>query len=280
MAGLAFTIFLTQDSPPPDEIARIAEANGAEALLLPDHTHIPASRTTGHPGGRQTVPDEYGDLYDPLIASAIAAAATSRLLVGTAVYLLNQRDPIVVAKQVATLDRVSGGRVLLGVGAGWLESEMRQHGVDPGRRHSMLRERVAAISSLWSDPSVAFSGDRVQLSPMRCGPSLLTRPRPRILLGGSGPRAAVRALDWADGWIPHTEVEGDHPLLDRIAATRDRAPVGFDITLAMSPADPARLSAYQNAGVNRFMFLLPSTERDAIARRIDRAATAVATITN
>lgn len=270
MVTIAASIFLTPATPGPAELAQLLEARAVEALLLPDHTHIPVGDVDGHPGKLGALPDEYGQLYDPLICAAAAATATTRLRVGTAVCLLNQRDPIVVAKQVASLDRLSGGRVVLGIGAGWLESEMRQHGIDPARRHAMLQERVAALSALWSETPTPFRGPTLSLAPMHCGPAPLTQPRPPILLGGSGPQAALRALAWADGWMPHTEVGGDTPLLRRIAATRAAAPDGFDITLAMSPADTTRLAAFRTAGVNRFLFLLPSRDRPSIEQRLDR----------
>jgi probable F420-dependent oxidoreductase len=272
---VAFSVFVTTESAQPGQIAELVEHHGADALLFPEHTHLPAGPAHGHPGGLLEVPPEYARVYDPLMASAAAAATTSHLRVGTAVCLLNQRDPIITAKEVATLDQLCQGRVIFGVGAGWHEGEMANHGVDPKRRIRALRERVEAITAIWTQDTASYQGETLSFGSLQSWPKPYTRPRPPLLLGGNGPRAHVRALAWADGWMPHTEYTGDDALLARIAGVRSGSEPAFDITLAMSPADPARLEAYRRAGVKRFLFQLPSGGLDAIERRIDRVFAAV-----
>lgn len=271
----AGTLFHTSDTPSPGVVARMLEERGADALLLPDHTHVPVGEVRNHPGEVRDLPPEYADLFDPIVAATVAAAATTCLSVGTAVCLLNQRDPIVTAKQLATLDQVSGGRLIVGVGAGWHEGEMRNHGVDPTRRFRMLRERIEAVTTIWAAAEASYDGETVSFAPLRSGPRPFRAPRPPLLLGGNGPRTPARALEWADGWLPHTELGGDGPLLERIAALRTKADAAFDITLAMSPTDPDRLAAFARAGVGRFLFLLPSGDRPTVERRVDRIAAAM-----
>jgi probable F420-dependent oxidoreductase len=274
----AFTMFVTEDSVQPAELARLVEERGGAALLFPDHTHVPLAAPVGYPGRIDELPPEYARMYDPLIASTVAAAATATLRVGTAICLVNQRDPIALAKELATLDQLSGGRVTFGVGAGWNAAEMANHGFDPARRFRSLRERVAAITEIWSHDEASYEGTTLRFGPLQSWPKPRQRPRPPVLLGGNGPRAPQRALAWADGWLPHTEVGGDEPLLARLRTVRQQAPPGFELMLAMSPSDPARLEAFAGAGVDRFLFQLPTAPRDAAERRIDRALRALASL--
>jgi probable F420-dependent oxidoreductase len=269
-------MFVTTDSARPGELAHLVERKGAEALLFPDHTHIPVGSVRGHPGGLQDLPREYAHVFDPLICCATAAAATSHLLVGTAVCLLNQRDPIVTAKEVATLDQLSGGRILLGVGAGWNADELANHGMEASKRFKGLGERVAAMTEIWTREEAEYSGETVRFGPLYSWPKPCQQPRPPVLLGGNGPRAAQRALTLADGWMPHTERGGDEPLLCRLRKVRREAPPDFSLTLAMSPASTPRLEAFTVAGVGRFLFQLPSASLAVAEQRIDRALAALA----
>lgn len=275
----AFTMFVTTESAQPDDLARMVEQRGADALLFPEHTHVPVAAVQGHPGGLHDLPPEYACVYDPLICSAAAAAATSRLLVGTAICLVNQRDPIVTAKEVATLDQLSGGRVLFGVGAGWNANELANHGLPAESRFRALRERVEAITQIWTQEEAAYVGETVSFRTLRSWPKPQQHPRPPVLLGGNGPRASERAIAWADGWMPHTEVGGDDRLLDRLARVRQQASPDFALTLAMSPSDTQRLAAFAAAGVTRFLFQLPSAPLEVAEARVDRALRALAPLT-
>lgn len=271
-------MFVTAESVQPAELARLVEERGGEALLFPDHTHVPVSAVDGHPGEIDELPPEYARMYDPLIASAIAAAATSRLKVGTAILLVPQREPIATAKQVATLDEASGGRVLLGVGAGWNASELANHGIDADRRFRALHERIEAMTLIWTREQASYSAETVRFGALESWPKPRQRPRPPVLLGGNGPRAPERALAYADGWLPHTELGGDGPLIERLARVRQDAPDGFGLTLAMSPSNPARLEAFAEAGVRRFLFMLPTGRREVAEERVDRALSALSAL--
>src|SRR5437588_7723753 len=173
--GLA--IFPTEDGPAPGDLARAVEERGYESLFFPEHTHIPASRATPYPIGEE-LPAMYSRIYDPFVALAAAAAATSRLLIGTGVCLVIERDPIITAKEVATLDRLSDGRFLFGVGAGWNTEEMRNHGTDPARRFALMRERIEAMKAIWTEDEASYSGDHVQFDRIWCWPKPLKRPHP------------------------------------------------------------------------------------------------------
>ncbi len=264
-------MFVTANSIQPAELAQLVENRGGEALLFPDHTHVPIGPPDGHPGGLRELPPEYAQMYDPLISSMAAAAATTRVRVGTAIYLVTQRDPIATAKAIATLDHLSRGRVLFGVGAGWNAVELANHGVQMGQRFRALREAIEAMTEIWTRDEASYAGATVRFAPLRSWPKPLQRPRPRILLGGNGPRAPGRALAWADGWLPHTEPGGDGPLLARLTRLRKQADAGFELTLAMAPSNPARLQAFVAAGVDRFLFQLPTGPRQLAESRIDRA---------
>jgi probable F420-dependent oxidoreductase len=269
------TMFVTTDTPSPADLAKLAEERGIEALLFPEHTHLPVGDVRDHPGGATDLPAKYAQTYDPLIAATAAAGASTRLLIGTAICLVNQRDCIVTAKEVATIDQISNGRFVFGVGAGWHRAEMANHGVDPQRRFLSLRERVEAMTAIWGHDVAAYEGQTIRFSALQSWPKPRTLPRPPVLLGGNGPRAPERAMSWADGWMPHTEVGGDDPLLARIAEVRRNVPPAFDVTLAMSPTAPARLDAYRLAGVDRFLFELPSASLDAVEDRLDRVMSSV-----
>ena len=187
--GLA--IFPTEYSIEPTEIARLAEERDFESLFFPEHTHIPVSRDTPYPGGGE-LPREYSHIHDPFVALSMAAAATQRLLVGTGLCLIVERDPIVTAKEVASLDRLSGGRFLFGIGAGWNEEEMANHGTDPRRRFTLMRERVEAMKAIWSAEEAEYHGEHVDFDPIWCWPKPIQQPHPPILVGGSSD-GALRA---------------------------------------------------------------------------------------
>lgn len=268
---LALSIFPTAETPPPAALGRLAEERGFEALLFPEHTHIPASRESPHPAGID-LPEEYARILDPFVASLAAAAATTTLRVGTAICLIGQRDPIVTAKEVASIDVVTGGRFELGVGAGWNVEEMVNHGVDPDHRFRRMREAVEAMTAIWTADEASYAGEHFAFERIWSWPKPVQRPRPPVLLGGNGAGAVQRALRWADTWMPNTAREadgGDDALVARIAELKARAERPIGVTLSSSPLKPQRLERYRDAGVDRFLFYLPSAGPDAIEERLE-----------
>lgn len=268
------SIFPTAESIQPAELARLAEERGFESLWFPEHTHIPVSRDTPYPGGGE-LPDEYRRIYDPFIALTAAAAFTERLLLGTGICLIVERDPITTAKEVATLDQISGGRFLFGVGAGWNEEEMANHGTDPSRRFGLMRERIEAMKAIWTEDEAAYHGKRVDFDPIWSWPKPVQSPHPPILVGGNSDGALDRVVAVADEWIPNPETRlGDLPgrieELQRrgAAAGRDRIPVTF---YAVKPEREA-LRRFADAGVDRAVFYLPTGSREETEPVIDALA--------
>src|SRR5437588_6708066 len=183
-------IFPTEDVQDPAEIARMAEERGFESLFFPEHTHIPASRETPYPAGGE-LPGYYSRTYDPFVALTAAATATERLRIGTGICLVVERDPITTAKEVASLDRLSGGRFLFGVGAGWNVEEMRNHGTDASRRFGLMRERVEAMKAIWTQDEASYQGRPVQVEPNWSWPKPLQQPHPPVLVGPNEVEAAM-----------------------------------------------------------------------------------------
>jgi probable F420-dependent oxidoreductase len=271
--GLA--IFPTEDSPPLADLARDAEERGYESLFVPEHTHIPASRATPYPAGGQ-LPPEYSRGYDPFVALAAAAASTERLLVGTAICLVIERDPIITAKEVATLDRVSGGRFLFGVGAGWNKEEMRNHGTDPSQRFEVMRERIEAMNAIWTQDEASYAGEHVRFERIWCWPKPLQRPHPPVLIGGRGPKVLDRVIDFGDEWMPNrisTEELGAR--IEELNARAEQAGRGtIPVTLAGIRPDAARIARIARTGVHRVFFWLPSA-REELRPALERCTAAV-----
>jgi probable F420-dependent oxidoreductase len=270
--GLA--IFPTEYSIAPDEVAAMAEERGFESLFFPEHTHIPTSRRTPYPPGGE-LPDEYSHTLDPFVALTAAAAATERLRIGTAICLVVQRDPIITAKEVASLDLVSGGRFLFGVGAGWNEEEMENHGTDPRRRFGLMRERIEAMKEIWTSDEAEFHGGRVDFDPIWSWPKPVQQPHPPILVGGNGRTVHERVIAYGDEWFPN-RIGDEEKLRARISklqsraqeAGRDRIPV----TLQLAPESAEESAPYAEAGVHRCVYYLPSAGRDRVEPRLDGLA--------
>lgn len=255
-------------------IARAVEERGFESLFLPEHTHVPVVRQSVHPGGEELM-DAALKGYDPFIGMAVVAEATERLRVGTGVCLLPQHDPIVLAKQVATLDALSGGRVILGVGAGWNREEMANHGVDPPHRWAVMREKVLAIKRIWTEEESAFDGTFVHFGPLRQEPKPVQRPHPPILIGGEGPGILERVASYGDGWLPndHPELLERIPELIRLAAAIGRGPL--PISVYAMPHDAGAVARYAEAttaGIERCVFNLPSRNLAETTAVLDRLA--------
>ena len=209
------TALCTADSLDPGAVARAAESAGFELLRFPDHTHIPVSRESPFPGGGD-LPQQYLRTYDPLVAAAFAASATRSLRVGVGVCLVTARDPIVLAKQVASIDVLSGGRFSLGVGVGWNVEEIADHGVAAEDRWAVMRERVLAMKEIWSNDEASFSGRHVQFGPMWSWPKPAQRPHPPILVGGYGDSVLRRVAEYGDEWLAMV-IPGRPPLAERMA---------------------------------------------------------------
>jgi probable F420-dependent oxidoreductase len=247
-------IFPTDEGIQPRELARLAEDRGFESLFFTDHTHIPAARTTPAPRGGE-LPREYSHNLDPFIALMSAAEATDRLRLGTGICLIVERDPIATAKTVATLDYLSGGRVLLGVGAGWNLEEMQNHGTDPERRFGLLKERVQAMKAIWTETEASYSGTFVNFERIWAWPKPAQRPHPPVLIGGNGPKVIDRVLSYGDEWLP----EPEDGLTDRMNECQERAhAAGRDrIPITIYGAKPEDADAYASAGAHRCVYWLP-----------------------
>ena len=254
--GVAY--FPTDESIAPAELARMAEDRGFESVFVTEHTHIPLSRETAYPAGGE-LPREYFRIYDPFVALMSMAAATERIKVGTAICLLIERDPITTAKEVSSVDRLSGGRMLFGIGAGWNLEEMRNHGTDPERRFRILRERVEACKQMWTSEEATYHGEFVNFHEIVSRPAPAQEPHPPILVGGNGPNVLKRVLAYGDGWFPN-RIPPDDAMIARVedlqrqgeAAGRGHIPVSLQIP----PRDPAVLERYEEAGVTRAVHML------------------------
>src|SRR5438067_1161016 len=264
-------IFPTESVQPPSEIAVMAEERGFECLLFPEHTHIPSFRETPAPGGGE-LGAHYSRTYDPFVALTAAAAATERLLIGTGICLVIERDPIITAKEVASIDVLSGGRFLFGVGAGWNIEEMRHHGTDASRRFGVMRERIEAMKAIWTQDEASYSGRYVRFERIWCWPKPAQKPHPPVLVGGNGARVVDRVLDYGDEWMPNRMSDSD--LVARVGELNARAAsVGLDpipaTVVGMAP-DPARIERLGEAGVHRVVFWLPPESAEAVERGFDR----------
>lgn len=264
---------VTDESIGPAELARAVEDRGFESLFVAEHTHIPVTVRTAYPGGGE-IPRDYYRNFDPFISLAFAAAATRRLRIGTAVTLLVQRDPIITAKEVASLDAASGGRFELGVGAGWLREEMRNHGTDPRSRLDLQRERLLAMTAIWTREQAEFHGRHVDFDPLYSWPKPVQRPRPPVWLGGWGPSTHERVLDHADGWlapvgIPFDELERGVRELRVLAERRGRSPVPVIATVFEPGRD--ELARLAELGIHRTLLgIVPVLPHDAALRELDR----------
>jgi probable F420-dependent oxidoreductase len=276
MDGMKFglAIFATDYTPDPAEIARMAEQRGFESLLFPEHTHIPVSRATPYPAGGD-LPKEYWHTYDPFASCMAAAAATERLNVGTGICLVVERDPITTAKQVASVDRLSGGRFLFGVGAGWNVEEMANHGTDASKRFGLMRERVEAMKAIWTQDEPEYHGKHVDFDPIWAWPKPVQDPHPPILLGGNGRTVAERVLAYADEWYPN-RFGDDDKFIARIEKLRRRgreeAGREIGVTVQLAPTDPAGLERFEKAGVHRSLWYLPAAGGDDVERALDHYA--------
>ena len=269
------SIFPTDYSIEPAELAVAAEERGFKSLWFPEHSHIPLSRKSPWPGGAE-LPKQYYDCMDPFIALATAASVTKTIKLCTGICLIIQRDVLQLAKEVATLDQLSKGRVILGLGAGWNAEEMADHGTTFENRMSLMEERVAALKIIWTESKPEFSGKFVNFDPMMTWPKPIQKPHPHILIGGGFPHAAKRAISYGDGWMPiggrGWDVVETLPKFRQMAAEAGRNPDDLGITIFGATDDAAMLKGYRDASVNRTVFNLPSASRDEILPLLDQYA--------
>lgn len=270
-------IFPTDQTIDPVELAREVEARGFESLWFPEHSHIPTSRVTPWGGreGAPPLPEFYWRTYDPFVALGACAAATTTLKLATGICLVAQRDPIQTAKQVASLDRISGGRFLFGIGYGWNREEMAQHGTAYGQRRAILRENILAMKALWTQDEASFEGEHVSIEPSWAWPKPTQRPHPPIILGGNaGPKTAADIAEFCDGWMP---IGGRHPLdgwanVEAACATAGRDPSTVELGLFGAPPKPDQLDELAGRGVARAVLGLPQGPRDEVLTALDAFA--------
>ncbi len=268
------TMFPTEYAISPTELARALEERGFESLFFPQHTHIPTSRRTPWPGGAE-LPREYSYTFDPFVALSAAATVTERLRIATGICLVIERDPITLAKEVASLDFLSGGRFLFGIGGGWNEEEMEDHGTDPAKRWTLLRERVKAMKAIWSEDEAEFHGRVVDFDPIWSWPKPVQKPHPPILVGGNGPHTFQRVIEYGDAWMPipgrdQTPLSEQIAELNRLAAEAGRGPI--PVTIYGAQGRPEVIRHYSEIGVERCVFWLPPAPTDEVLPLLDRYA--------
>jgi probable F420-dependent oxidoreductase len=267
-------IFLTDEAADPATIARLVEERGFESLFFPEHTHIPAGRRTPYPPGGE-LPREYSRTYDPFVALTAAAAATSKLLIGTGICLVIERDPIITAKEVASLDRLSDGRFLFGVGAGWNIEEMENHGTDPRRRFSLMRERIEAMKAIWTADEASYHGEHVEFDRIWCWPKPIQQPHPPVLVGGNAERVLDRVVAFGDEWMPNrvTGLTERIRKLQQLAADAGRDPI--PVTLSGARPDRELIERGEQLGVHRCAFYIRPADAGGTERQLDELASSV-----
>ncbi|MCH7578479.1 MAG: LLM class F420-dependent oxidoreductase [Chloroflexi bacterium] len=272
MTHFGLQMFPTDYSIQPVELAKAAEERGFESLFFPEHTHIPTSRKTPYPG-MGDLPKEYWHSHDPFVALAAAAAVTSRIKLATGICLIIERDPITTAKEVASLDMISGGRFIFGVGAGWNVEEMENHGTDPTSRWKLMRDRVLAMKAIWANDDAEHHGTFVDFDPIWSWPKPVQKPHPPILVGGYGPHTLNRVVEYGDGWLPLMPppvLSQQIPELNRLAEKAGRGPI--PVTAYGVPGEKEVVEKYLEVGVERCVFWLPSEPPEQTLPTLDRLA--------
>jgi probable F420-dependent oxidoreductase len=264
MMDFGASMFMTDYCIPPAELGRALEERGFESLWNPEHSHIPLSRKTPFPGGGD-LPKQYYDAMDPFVTLTVAAAATTKLKVGTGVCLVIQRDTIQTAKLVASLDQVSGGRFLFGIGGGWNQDEMEDHGAVYAARFKKMREQIEAMKAIWTENKPEYHGDIVDFPPMMTWPKPVQKPHPPVILGGAFPHAARRAVRYGNGWVPiagrggslYSTIEDCLPPFKQMLAEAGRSLADCPITMFGAAPDGDTLKRYRDMGVARVVAGLP-----------------------
>lgn len=258
----------------PSELAREVESRGFESLWMPEHTHIPASRRTPSPGGGE-LPKHYWHTYDLFVALTAAAMATTRLLIASGICLIIERNPIISAKEIASLDRLSGGRFIFGIGGGWNAEEMEDHGTDFKKRWRILRERILAMKEIWANDEAEFHGEFVNFDKMWSYPKPVQKPHPPILMGGAGPTTFDRVVEFCDGWLPAGVDPKTMPErmgeLRRKAEDAGRDPADIPVSFVIY-GNPNReiIDHLWKAGVERIVFAVPPGEKNEVLPVLDK----------
>ena len=273
---ISATIFLTDETITPTRLARELEQRGFAGLYLPEHTHIPVERTTPYPAGGD-LPPEYGRTLDPFVALGQAAAVTERLGLGTGITLVAQHDPIALAKQIATLDHLSGGRFTLGLGFGWNVEEAADHGVRWSSRRELVRDRMALMRALWSEQPVAFQGEFGGVRASHAYPKPVRKPRgpvvgPRTLVGGAaGPKLFTHISEYADGWLPigGRGLGEALPVLRTVWADAGRDPRALQVVPYAVHPSPGKLAHYADLGIEEVVVQLPPAGEAEVLKVLD-----------
>jgi probable F420-dependent oxidoreductase len=272
---IGVAMFPTDYSIQPHELAVEAENRGFESMWLPEHSHIPTSRKSPWPGGAE-LPKMYYDTYDPFVALGAAAVATKTIKLGTGICLVIQRDPIHNAKEVSTVDRLSNGRLLFGVGGGWNAEEMADHGTEFKTRFKRMRENILAMKEIWTKSKPKYAGEFVKFDEMMQWPKPVQKPHPPVIVGGAFPHGAKRALEYGDGWMPVGGRALDPlevlPRFRQMAAEAGRDPKSLSFGIFGGPMDGEKLKRFRDAGVDRTVFMLPSEAKDKILPLLDQGA--------
>jgi probable F420-dependent oxidoreductase len=255
-------------------VARKVEERGQDAIVFAEHTHIPASRETPYEGGK--LPRKYWHTYDLFVALTAAAAATSRLRIGSGVCLVVERDPITTAKEVASVDHLSGGRLEFGVGTGWNREEMANHGTNPKTRLRLMTDRIKAMQAIWTQDEATYHGEFADFDRIWSYPKPAQKPYPPVLVGGGGPTVIDRVLDYGDGWFPRWH---DPDVIARIAELRSRADRPMQVQLIGAPADAEAFEQLEAAGVDRVYTWLPSGPWSVVERALETWEAAISDFT-
>ena len=273
---LGVTIFPTDYTISPAELAVAAEERGFESMWFPEHSHIPLSRESPFPGGGD-LPKQYYDCMDPFVGLASAASVTKTLKLCTGICLIIQRDHFQLAKEVSTLDRISDGRMMLGIGGGWNAEEMANHGTDFKTRFQLMREKVGALKAIWTQEKAEYHGELVDFEPLATEPKPAQKPHPPIIVAGGFPHAAKRAIEFGDGWLP---IDGRGlnvlevlPRFREMAteAGRDADALGVSLYgVGGELAESDQIARYRDAGIERAILRLPSEGRDATLTLLDQ----------
>ena len=267
-------MFFTDYSMSPGELGCALEQRGFESLWAPEHSHIPTSRASPFPSGG-ALPKKYYDVMDPFVTLTAAAAATTTLKIGTGVCLVQQRDPIQTAKLVASIDQLSQGRFLFGVGNGWNAEEMQDHGTAFNTRHKVARERIEAMKAIWTQDTAEYHGEFVNFDPMQAWPKPVQKPHPPVIVGGAFPYGARRAIRYGDGWVPHAsrpqygDVSDFLPQFRKMAAEAGRDPASLRLTMFSVVEELDRLTHYRDIGIARVVVTLPSAQADTVLPILD-----------
>jgi probable F420-dependent oxidoreductase len=273
------TMFPTDRAVLPTRLGTLVEEMGFESVFLPEHSHVPVDRSSPYPSGGQ-LPDDFYRFYDPIESLAAMAAVTSQIRLGTSTVVIPDHDPIMLAKRIATLDHLSNGRVVLGVGAGWNLQELENHGVDPQDRWTVFRERVEAMKVIWTQEVASYEGRCVRVRPMKQWPKPVQEPHPPVLVGGSGPNTARRVLRFGDGWMAsgrHLDgaaLDGRVAQLQRMAQESGRGPV--PVMLQQATPTPPAIEEYLAMGLMRVTFRVEPGNEKFVATQLERLAELVA----